>query len=157
MTFDSDTIIMSINFFILAFTLLALYYYVYRLRFVLRRSEKLRQLAEKYRILFDSTTEGVFQSDMEGNLILLNRGGANLLGFKDQDELVQGGFKATDFYSSKEEGDEYPHQQQKEKLTLQKLDRLTSILMLPKNPEKIKIVYQQTVLEDEIRLYLVDQ
>jgi two-component system NtrC family sensor kinase len=95
--------LLFINFFILSFTLLFVYYYAYRLRIVLKRSEKLRALAEKFRLLFDSTTEGVFQSDLQGNFILMNRGGANILGFESLEQLQKSGLKADDFYKSSQE------------------------------------------------------
>jgi PAS domain S-box-containing protein len=95
--------LLFINFFLLAFAVLAVYYYAYRLRIVLKRSERLRQLAEKYRFLFDSTTEGVFQTSLDGNIILMNNGGAKILGFENQEDLFQSGLMPGHFYQSEKE------------------------------------------------------
>ncbi|MFC1502472.1 nitrogen regulation protein NR(II) [bacterium] len=97
------TYLLGINFFILSFAILAIYYYACRLRITLKRSEKLREFSEKFRLLFDSTSEGVFQSDLEGNILFMNRAGANILGFIDQDQLIKSGFKTVDIYTSPKE------------------------------------------------------
>jgi PAS domain S-box-containing protein len=76
------------NFFFLAFALLVVYYYAYRLRTELKRSDFLRKETEKYRDLFNATTEGVFQFNADGRFTIMNHSGANLLGYESPQELL---------------------------------------------------------------------
>ena len=91
-------ILMFINFFFLALALLTVYYYAYKLRFELKRSDRLRKMAERYKDLFNSTTEGVFQCDEKGKFLIINRAGATLLGFENPDNLINADKKIYQFF-----------------------------------------------------------
>jgi two-component system, NtrC family, sensor histidine kinase HydH len=84
-------ILQLVNFFFLAFALLAVYYYAYRLRLELKLSDALRKESEQFRDLFNATTEGVFQFDPEGRFTIINRAGARLLGFASPADLLSAG------------------------------------------------------------------
>ncbi|MCK4821988.1 PAS domain-containing protein, partial [bacterium] len=75
-------IIQIVNFFFLAFALLSVYYYAFRLRIELKKSDELRRSAEKYKALINSSSEGVFRCDYEGKIILVNDAGAQILGYR---------------------------------------------------------------------------
>ena len=98
-------ILLWINFFLLSMTVLAAYHYAHRLKIELRRSDRLRKTAEKFQELFHSTSEGVYQTDMEGNVVLINRGGARILGYETPEELIRERPKAPDSYSDKKDRD----------------------------------------------------
>lgn len=89
MKLDTTDILLFINFFLLAIAILALHYYAYRLRHVLRRSEELRKEAENYQKLFNTTWDGVFQTDEEWRLISINRAGAQILGYTNPESLLE--------------------------------------------------------------------
>ena len=90
-------ILLLINFFFLAFALLCVYYYAYRLRIELKRSNSLRADAENFKDLFNSTTEGVFQFDTEGWFTIMNRSGTKIIGFETTQELLDSKLKVTQF------------------------------------------------------------
>ena len=46
------------------------------------------QSMEKYLLLFDSAFEGLFQCDQQGRILLINRAGTQILGFKDPKEII---------------------------------------------------------------------
>jgi len=86
------------NFFFLAFTLLAVFYYAYRLRLELQRSNRLKAESDRYKALFNATAEGVVELDMEGQFVIINRGGAKILGYNDPGQLISSGKRFQDFY-----------------------------------------------------------
>ena len=90
MKLDTTDILLFINFFLLAIAILALHYYAYRLRHVLRRSEELRREAENYQKLFNTTWDGVFQTDEEWRFVSINRAGALILGCANPESLLEG-------------------------------------------------------------------
>lgn len=92
--------LLFLNFFFLALALLAVYYYAYRLKHVLRRSEALRKVAQKYQDLFNTTWDGVFVNDKDGKFISINNAGAKILGFKSAEEMLAKGTTTRDFYLS---------------------------------------------------------
>ena len=90
MKLDTTDILLFINFFLLAIAILALHYYAYRLRHVLRRSEELRKEAENYQKLFNTTWDGVFQTDTDWRFVSINRAGALILGCANPESLLEG-------------------------------------------------------------------
>jgi two-component system sensor histidine kinase HydH len=99
-------IIQIVNFFFLAFALLSVYYYAFRLRIELKKSDELRRSAEKYKALINSSSEGVFRCDYEGKIMLMNDAGAKILGYRDQEELLQNGLKTIEIYKNPSEREE---------------------------------------------------
>jgi len=90
-------ILLFINFFFLSVALLVVYHYAYKLRSELRRSDNLRKIAEKFQALFHSTTDGVFQCNRTGRIIVINQAGGRMLGFNSPDEVVEGGYRVNKF------------------------------------------------------------
>lgn len=82
-----DILLLS-NFFFLTFALLCVYFYAYRLKRELKQSHFLRKETEKYRDLFNATLEGVFQFDSNGCFTIINRSGANMLGYESPQKLL---------------------------------------------------------------------
>ncbi|MBN1782584.1 PAS domain S-box protein [bacterium] len=93
-----DSIFILVNFFFLALALLAMYYYARRLGLELRRSNRLKQESDRYKALFNATSEGVLELDAEGRFVIINQGGARLLGYDDPQVLLSSGTRIQDFY-----------------------------------------------------------
>jgi PAS domain S-box-containing protein len=91
-----------LNFFFLALALLGMYYYAFRLRNELKRSDYLRKEAQRYQELFNATWDGVFQTDRKGRILLINRSGALTLGYRDTEELVASRVSAQFFFPERE-------------------------------------------------------
>jgi PAS domain S-box-containing protein len=49
---------------------------------------RMRQAEEKYRSIFENSTEGIFQSTPEGRFIIANRAFAGMLGYDSPEELI---------------------------------------------------------------------
>jgi PAS domain-containing protein len=52
--------------------------------------EELRQVAEKYRSIFDNAVEGIFQSTPEGRFLMVNPTIAEILGFQSPEDTLRG-------------------------------------------------------------------
>lgn len=90
------------NFFFLGIAVLVVYYLAFRYRKELLESRRLRKLAEDYRELFDATAEGVFRARMDGTIVLMNQGGARILGYGNAQTLLDAGVTTDDFYSKED-------------------------------------------------------
>ena len=90
--------LLSINFFVLAIAVLAAFHQAYKYRKELKESERLRELTEAYRQLFSATTEGVFRARLDGTLLLMNDGGARILGYECGQALLDAEVTAEVFY-----------------------------------------------------------
>lgn len=53
-----------------------------------RADEALRESEEKYKSLFDSTQDGIFQVDSDGYFTLMNRAGARIFGYETPEEII---------------------------------------------------------------------
>jgi PAS domain S-box-containing protein len=53
-----------------------------------RAEEELRKSECKFRELFDSTLDGVYQTDANGVFTMMNRAGATILGYKSPEEII---------------------------------------------------------------------
>lgn len=62
-----------------------------------KAEEALRKSEIKYRTLIGRLRDGVYQSDLEGNFITLNKAGARIYGFNSPEEVI-GKYKTIDFY-----------------------------------------------------------
>ncbi len=70
----------------------------------LKRLERdLRASEERYRNLFENIGDGAFQMDLDGNYTGMNQAGAEILGYDDSLEVVEGGMRAWDTFTSREE------------------------------------------------------
>ena len=63
---------------------------VERVAQVKRSERELRASEARYRELFENLGEGIFYSDPRGNIISINQAGADILGYRDPDELLGG-------------------------------------------------------------------
>jgi PAS domain S-box-containing protein len=59
-----------------------------------RLERRLMESEARYEELFEDVGEGVFHSDLKGNYTAMNRAGAEILGFNDPGEVLNGGLKA---------------------------------------------------------------
>ena len=58
----------------------------------------LMESEEKYRTLFDSVRDGIFQSDGDGKLVRVNKAGASILGYRSPEEVLASGVRWPDLY-----------------------------------------------------------
>ncbi|GMR25464.1 MAG: hypothetical protein BMS9Abin39_0763 [Ignavibacteria bacterium] len=56
---------------------------------VAEKNFKIRYSEKKYRLIFDSAVEGMFQSTMEGKILTANKAFADILGYSNKDELEE--------------------------------------------------------------------
>ena len=83
MELPSLVLINLLNFVFLAMAFLAIYQYAYRLKMALEKSRRLQKESDRYRELFDTTWDGVFQLDRDGCFVLINQSGAAMLGLDE--------------------------------------------------------------------------
>lgn len=57
-------------------------------RSVMQRSEQQEMSEKKYKDLFDSTTDGVFEVSADGTVTLINQSGAKILGYETPAEMI---------------------------------------------------------------------
>ena len=98
MQYDTTDILLFVNFFILAITILVLHYYTLRLRYAWKRADQLHKEAQKYKELFNSTWDGVFLTDEDGRFLIINQAGAQILGYKNPDNLLESRSKTINFF-----------------------------------------------------------
>jgi two-component system, sporulation sensor kinase E len=104
----SDNLIetlLLVNFGLLAFALLAVYYYAYRLKMELKRSNFLRSQSDSYRDLFEETSDVVFQTDADASFKAANRATAKVLGFDRPEALLEAGVNGRQFFAEPAEAD----------------------------------------------------
>jgi PAS domain S-box-containing protein len=54
-----------------------------------KKTEKALQASERrYKSLFDTTMDGIYQSDAEARMVMINRAGAEMLGHRSPDEMI---------------------------------------------------------------------
>jgi diguanylate cyclase (GGDEF)-like protein/PAS domain S-box-containing protein len=105
-------------------------------------AEKLRKSEEKYRGLFDSTLDGVFQVNADGIFILMNMAGARLFGYETPEEII--GKPALEYWRDPKDKDAY----------LAELGTAKSVSAYPirakkKNGEPIELETSIRIVEDE--------
>ncbi len=66
------------------------------------KTRKLRASERRYRALFDAVADGLFQTDLEGNYIMVNPAFAAIFGYKPED-MLHGGVKTWETYASDKE------------------------------------------------------
>lgn len=93
-------ILSMVNFLFLALALLAAFHYAFRLKYELKRSEVLREIAHRYQAFVDSTSEGIFRCNMSGHVIIMNHAGARLLGYQDASDFFHGEEGGFHFYEN---------------------------------------------------------
>ena len=89
MEISTTHIYIILNFFILFFFLLLVYYFSYKKKIIWEHLKKIDALFKKYRHLFNSSSDGVFQANKKGQIMLINKAGASILGMKDPEEVTK--------------------------------------------------------------------
>lgn len=136
--------LLFLNFFLLSMAGLAIYYYSYRLRQELKRSNKLRKEAEKYQSLCNTIWDGVFQADATGRFTFINRAGAQIFGYDDPKELTDAGFETNALFFQRE------HRKQLRKKTMDEgFLRNFMFELKRKDGELVSIEITANVLRDE--------
>ena len=64
-----------------------------------RQQKAIRESEVKYQTLVEKLQEGIYQADLEGNILFLNDAGAHIFGFDSADEVI-GKHRTTEFYSN---------------------------------------------------------
>jgi len=100
-----NEILLLVNFGLLAFALLSVYYYAYRLKMALRRSNFLLRQNESYRDLFEETSDIVFRADADARIRIANRATAKLLGFESPEAILEAGIDVRQFLAEPAELD----------------------------------------------------
>jgi PAS domain S-box-containing protein len=78
---------------------------VERVAKVKRLEKELKASEARYRELFENLGEGVFYSDLRGNIVSINQAGAETLGYRSPDELLSGAVKVWTVFDRWEESD----------------------------------------------------
>jgi PAS domain S-box-containing protein len=104
-SFDLIQQLLMVNFGLLAFALLAVYYYAYRLKMELRYVEFLKRQNDSYRELFEETSDIVFQIDADTRFKVANRATAKILGFESPEALLAAGEYSSRFFAEPAEAD----------------------------------------------------
>jgi PAS domain S-box-containing protein len=108
-----------------------------------RRAEEATRISEKkYKDLFNSTLDGIFQVDAEGAFILMNPAGARIFGYENPDEII--GRNALEFWRDPKERDVY-----REELQTRKKLSAYPMRAKKKNGELIELESSTRIMEDE--------
>jgi PAS domain S-box-containing protein len=112
-----------------------------------RAEEATRRSEKKYKDLFDSTLDGIFQVNAEGEFILMNQAGARIFGYENPDEII--GKNALEFWRDPKDRDVYREELQKQK-------KLSAYPMRAKkkNGEPIELESSTRIIEDEKGIFL---
>jgi diguanylate cyclase (GGDEF)-like protein/PAS domain S-box-containing protein len=70
-----------------------------------KAEEAKRESDKKYKDLFDSTRDGIFQVNAEGVFVLINRAGAQIFGYENPDEII--GRNALEYWREAKDRDAY--------------------------------------------------
>ncbi len=111
-----------------------------------RMEKQLRKGEAKYKRLFDSTTDGIYNADAEGIFTMINRAGANMFGFDNPEEMI--GMKAAEFWRNPQDRD----------IFISELKEKKSVSAHPIRAQKrdgtqIELESSSRILEDENGLF----
>jgi PAS domain S-box-containing protein len=107
-----------------------------------KAEEALQKSEKKYKDLFDSTLDGIYQMDADGVFILMNPAGAKMFGYESPDEIV--GRKGLDFWRDPRDRDVF-----REELRVKKSVSGYRMKLKKKKGEPIEIETSSTIKEDE--------
>jgi two-component system cell cycle sensor histidine kinase/response regulator CckA len=112
-----------------------------------RAEEATRRSEKKYKDLFNSTLDGIFQVDAEGAFILMNPAGARIFGYENPDEII--GRNALEFWRNPKDRDVY-----REELQRQKKLSAYPMRAKKKNGEPIELESSTRIIENEKENFL---
>ena len=98
MEYPPLNILLFVNFFFLGIAVFFALLSARRWNLEAKRSKVLLEIAERYQRLCDSTADGVFQCNENGEITVINHAGAVILGFKNPDDIIHRFFKMVDFF-----------------------------------------------------------
>jgi diguanylate cyclase (GGDEF)-like protein/PAS domain S-box-containing protein len=109
--------------------------------------EALRKSEKKYRTLFDSTLDGIFQVNGDGVFTLMNPAGARILGFQTPEEII--GKNALGFWRDPKDRDVY-----RAELKIRKSVSAYPMKAKKINGEPIELESSSRIIEDEEGTFL---
>jgi len=112
-----------------------------------RAEEALRKSEKKYKDLFDSTLDGIYQMDADGVFILMNPAGAKMLGHESPYEII--GRKGLEYWRDPGDRDAF-----RAELKISKSVSGYHMRLKKKNGEPIELETSSTIKEDEKGAFL---
>jgi PAS domain S-box-containing protein len=112
-----------------------------------KAEEALQKSEKKYKDLFDSTLDGIYQMDADGVFILMNPAGAKMFGYESPDEMI--GRKGLEFWRDPGDRDVF-----REELKTKKSVNDYHMKLKKKNGEPIELETSSTIKEDEKGAFL---
>ncbi len=109
--------------------------------------DALKKSEKKYKELFDSTLDGIYQIDADGVFILMNPAGAKMFGYESPDEII--GRKGLEYWRDPMDRDVFRAELKSKKSVSHYFMRLKK-----KNGEPIDIETSSTIKEDEKGAFL---
>jgi diguanylate cyclase (GGDEF)-like protein/PAS domain S-box-containing protein len=122
-------------------------FYVLPLRAVRRAEEESRLSEARYRRLFDSTMDGVYQVNAGSIFTMMNPAGARIFGYDDPREII--GTSALDYWRDPVDRDKY-----RADLKIRKSVSAYPIRARTRNGEPIELESSSRILEDEMGNFL---
>jgi len=112
-----------------------------------RSHEELRKVEKKYKDLFDSTLDGIYQMDADGTFILMNPSGAEMFGYGSPDEII--GRKGLEYWRDPKDRDVF-----RSELKIKKSVSGYHMGLKKKNGEPVELETSSTLKEDEKGTFL---
>jgi len=107
-----------------------------------KAEEALRKSEERYKSLFDSTMDGIFQVNAGGNFTLMNLAGARIFGFENPQEMI--GRNALEFWRAPGDRDAY-----RSELKIKKTVSAYPMRARRINGEDLELESSSRIIEDE--------
>jgi PAS domain S-box-containing protein/putative nucleotidyltransferase with HDIG domain len=104
--------------------------------------EELRRSEKKYRDLFDSTLDGIYQTDATGVFTVMNRAGAKIFGYESPEEII--GKNALEYWRDAKDRDVF-----RAELKVKKTVSTYHIKAKKKTGESIELESSSRIMEDE--------
>jgi diguanylate cyclase (GGDEF)-like protein/PAS domain S-box-containing protein len=104
--------------------------------------EALRQSEERYKNLFDSTLDGIYQVNAEGFFTMMNRSGARIFGYETPEEIV--GRSALEYWRDPKDRDVY-----RGELKIRKSVSAYPMKARKNNGEPLELESSSRIIEDE--------
>ena len=112
-----------------------------------KAGEALQKSEERYKDLFNSSHDGIYQIDADGVFILMNPAGAKMLGYESPDKII--GRKGPEYWRDPKDRDIF-----KAELKIKKSVNSYHMRLKKKNGEPIDIETSSTIKEDEKGAFL---